>query len=282
MEVKMAEIGSGQGQGVVGRLMSSVDVIDLSVDISERHPAWYIFDPAFRAELHVTYDSPPSPALPHGGGGFFSRTLTGEEHLGTHFDAPAHIIPPPHSGLPNAGPAGLLTTERIPFEQFHGPAAVIDCTGFLDQAKGGMSPRVPPAHIEAWEAVHGPLAATDRVLLRTGYSDAYYRAYPEGRRYMHTPIVDKTEPGWPAPADETLELLASRGVRLVGTDGSGMGPVEGDYSAHVAGLRHGMIFVEKLIGLERLPLRGAWFFFMPIKVIGGGAAPGRAFALVAR
>src|SRR4051794_6446737 len=120
--------------GALARFMSGTSVVDLSVDISEVHPAWYIFDPAYRAELHVTYDSPPSPALPFGGGGFFSRTLTGEEPLGTHFDAPAHIIPPPDSGLPHAGPAGLLTTERIPFQQFHGPAVVIDCTSFLDQA----------------------------------------------------------------------------------------------------------------------------------------------------
>lgn len=262
--------------------MAGMELIDLSVDISESHPAWYIYDPAYRAELHVTYDSPPSPTLPFGGGGFFSRTLTGEEHLGTHFDAPAHVIPPPDSGQPDAGPAGDLTTDRVPFDRFHGPALVIDCTSFLDQAPGGVSPVIPKEHLISWEAVHGRIEPRSCVLLRTDYTDRYYRPYPEGRRFMHDPIVLKNVPGWPAPAVDALDWLGARGVALVGTDGSGMGPVEGDHAAHVAGLKHGILYVEKLVGLSQLAPRGAYFIFLPIKVVGGGAAPGRAVALVSR
>ena len=34
--------------------LTGMEVIDLSVDISEVHPASYIYDPAYRADVHVT------------------------------------------------------------------------------------------------------------------------------------------------------------------------------------------------------------------------------------
>jgi kynurenine formamidase len=47
-------------------------------------------------------------------------------------------------------------------------------------------------------------------------------------------------------------------------------------------LRTGTVFVECLTGLERIPPRGAWFCFLPIKIEGGTGAPGRAVAILAK
>jgi kynurenine formamidase len=282
MDDAVGPVGTAGAGPSAARSIGALRVLDLSVDISEAHPAWYVYDPPYRADFHVTYDAPPSHSLPFGGGGYFSRTLTGEEHLGTHYDVPAHVIPGPASGLPNAGPAGELTTDKVALDRLHGPGLVVDCTGYLDNAPNGRSPVIPRSHLEAWEQAHGPIEAGSCVLLRTDYTDRYYRPYPEGRRFMYEPVVAKSAPGWPAPSEDALEWLASKGVGLVGIDGSGIGPVEGDYGVHVAGLKHGMVFVEKLIGLGELPPRGSYFIFLPIKVIGGGAAPGRAIAFVSR
>jgi kynurenine formamidase len=41
-----------------------------------------------------------------------------------------------------------------------------------------------------------------------------------------------------------------------------------------------MMYVELLANLAKLPPRGAFFIFLPIKIAGGSAGPGRAIALV--
>jgi kynurenine formamidase len=41
-----------------------------------------------------------------------------------------------------------------------------------------------------------------------------------------------------------------------------------------------MVFVEALTGLDRLPPRGAWFPFLPLNLVHGTGAPGRALAVV--
>jgi kynurenine formamidase len=41
-----------------------------------------------------------------------------------------------------------------------------------------------------------------------------------------------------------------------------------------------MVFVEDLAGLDRLPPRGAWFVFLPLNLVDGTGAPGRALAVL--
>ncbi len=41
-----------------------------------------------------------------------------------------------------------------------------------------------------------------------------------------------------------------------------------------------MLFLELLANLRRLPPRGALFIFLPLKIEGGSAGPGRAIALL--
>src|SRR5207248_4545223 len=54
-----------------------------------------------------------------------SDILAIDENTGTQFDAPAHSIPPPDTRFPNAGPAGLITGDRVPAWQFVGEACVL-------------------------------------------------------------------------------------------------------------------------------------------------------------
>ena len=41
-----------------------------------------------------------------------------------------------------------------------------------------------------------------------------------------------------------------------------------------------MAFVEGLAGLRRLPPRGAFFLFLPIRLVNGTGGPGRALAVL--
>jgi isatin hydrolase len=41
-----------------------------------------------------------------------------------------------------------------------------------------------------------------------------------------------------------------------------------------------MRYIEILTNLDELPIRGAYFIFMPIKISGSSGGPGRAMALL--
>jgi kynurenine formamidase len=261
-------------------LLPGRGIVDLSLMLAEDLPCWWPAHMPFQHKVFnwfATVDAEPTPLVSRGP--YQTRWLLMDEHTGTHFDAPTHGVAPPGSGLPGAGPAGAIGNEHVQLEQLMGPAAVVDVGDHVGQAGPGESPLIGPAVIERFEDEHGALAPGDVVLLRSGW-DRHYRSGPAGEAYVRDCAVTRLAPGWPAPAGETIVALAERGVRCVGTDGVSMGAVHDGGPAHDEGLSRGMVFVEGLCSLEQLPVRGAWFVFLPVKVRGGTGGPGRAIALV--
>jgi len=91
------------------------------------------------------------PTATFGRTGRHRDMLVIDEHTGTQWDAPAHFIPPPDSGLPGAGPMGAVTGEKVPAWQFCGEACVIDLTAHRDEAAPGESFLIGPEHVREWE-----------------------------------------------------------------------------------------------------------------------------------
>jgi kynurenine formamidase len=242
--------------------------VDLSVLVSNEHPS-YPYGMAFRRTPWANY----STQWP-----YHSNMWVLDEHTGTHFDAPVHFVPPPDSGLPNAGPAGATTSEKVPLDQFRGPARIIDVRDRLHQAPNGASPMVPPQALLAHEDLYGPVHAGDVVVLWTGW-DRFWQRGSAGKGYFVDVYADRT-PGWTSPSVEFTELLVERGVRALATDAASIGSVDDGARTHLAGLRHGMTFVEGLTNLEQVPAVGAYFLFLPVRVEGGSGGPGRAVALI--
>jgi hypothetical protein len=60
----------------------------------------------------------------------------------------------------------------------------------------------------------------------------------------------------------------------MGTGGLSIGPAGNGAPPHLAGLSHGMVFVEALSGLAAVAARGAWFLFLPVRLAGGAAVRG--------
>ena len=81
-------------------------------------------------------------------------------------------------------------------------------------------------------------------------------------------------------ASPRLQLLLDRGVTTIGLDGVSVGAAHDGVPPHVFGLGRGMMYVELLANLSRCRRAGAFFIFLPIKIKGGSAGPGRAIALV--
>ena len=268
-------------QDSISELLRSSEIVDLSVTVSETLPAHWGANPAFQrwtynwfSPIRNAYGQVISPSEAP----YYGQRYIIDEHTGTQVDFPAHIIPPPESNLPFAAEIGKLTGDKYPLEHLVGTAVVIDVTSLLDKAKPGTSPHITVEILKEWEKKHGPIQKGNVVLFYSGYTDRYYKPFPEGKRLTFDPVVAKSAPGWPAPLPDVMEYLHTKEVIHLGTDGPSMGPTDAGLESHVAGLKYGMSWEEMLVNLHRLPARGAFYIALPIKVADQSGSPTRAIA----
>lgn len=255
-------------------------VVDLSVTLDDALPCAWPGHVSFQHKVHNWYESvEQGPQRIRSRSAYYTCWITVDEHAGTHFDAPPHFIPPPQSGLPHANEWGAQHGDKVPLDELQGPAVVVDVRPLLSQGQPGTSPLIEPAFLAGWEERFGAFASGETVLLYTGW-DRYHTREPEGRKYVDGPILFGDEPGWPAPSAEAVRYLYDRGIRLLGTDAPSIGAAHEGASMHYAGLERGMRYVESLARLDQLPVRGAYFIFMPLKVAHSSGACGRAMAFV--
>ena len=246
-------------------------VIDLSLLVAPEYPVTWPTMPIYQFN-HYLRIGPVSA--------YNVDILTMDPNTGTQIDVPPHSIPRPGLDLPNAGPLGLAFMDQIPAWQFAGEACVIDVRELRDKGANGHSSLVLKKHILAWEKKHRPLRFGDVVLFYSGYSDAYFKTFPAGRRFVADPIQGVT-PAWPDPAPEAMDYIGSRGVMAAGTDSPSMGPFP-DLAepTHYAGLKHGMLWTESGTGYGQLPPTGAFYCMLGTKLVDSPTAAARAFAIV--
>lgn len=243
-----------------GKPLAASAVKDLSLLVAPELPCVW---PVGMTQHLVT------PSRTFGPGPYHRDLIVIDEHTGTQWDAPAHFVPPPGSGLPGAGPNGTITGEKVPAWQFCGEACVIDIREHLNEAPDGSSYLIAPAIVKDWEQRHRPLTFGDVVLFRSDYSDQYYRPFPAGERFVVTALRQET-PGWPAPTPETMQYLADKGVMTLGLDGASMGPLPNlAVATHQAGGSRGLIWTECATNLGSLPTTGAFTAILAAKHAGG-------------
>lgn len=261
------------GEGRAGDPGSPPAVADLSLSVATELPCVW---PVGMTPLAVV------PTATFGRTGRHRDMLVIDEHTGTQWDAPAHFVPPPGSGLEGAGPMGAITGEKVPAWQFCGEACVIDLTKHRDDAAPGESFLIGPEHVREWELTHRPVGPGDVVCFRTDYSDAFYKPFPAGERFVAAPLR-KSAPGWAAPKPETMTYLADRGVTTLAIDSPSMGPLPSLAAAtHRAGSNRGMVWVECATNLGSLPATGAFIAMLPAKHAGGSGGECRLLAVTER
>ena len=246
--------------------------VDLSLLVAPGYPCTW---PTGFPRFHIT------PYLRIGSeSAYNSEILQIDGNTGTQLDVPPHSVPRPSTKLPNAGPLGLETTDKTPAWKLVGEAVVVDVSELLDTAPLGQSSLIQKSHLVAWEKKHRPFRAGDVVLLRSGYSDKYYLPLPAGRRFLATPLEQKS-PGWPDPHPDAMAYLADRNVTAVGTDSPSIGPIgELAEPTHFAGLKHGLVFTEGATQLGQLPVTGAFYCMLTPRHADGPYAEGRALGIV--
>lgn len=247
--------------------------VDCSLLVAAEYPVTWPSHPFPRFQLiHEQTIGARSP--------FNIDVLLIDGNTGTQMDVPPHSVVRPELKREKSGPFGLAWTDRIEAWQFGGEACVVDVRELLDQAPNGVSPLVMPSHIERFEQQHRKLRFGDVVLFRSDYSDAYYRPFPDGHRFI-ADVVDRKAPGYPDPGPETMEFLATRGVMTLGTDSASMGPMPNlAEPTHYAGLRHGMIWTEGATNLGKLPPTGAFYCMLGPRHALGPYGETRAIAVV--
>lgn len=243
-------------------------IIDLSVPLSVDYPCGWPGHAPFTVEGHWFEDH----QIPYA-----HQVIAMDEHTGTHFDAPAHFIPPAGSAFYN-GPGRHVTSDEVPLEAFTGPARVIDARASKSETPG-ESPWIDPSYVDRAVEQHGQLRPGDVVLFHTGWSDSHYVEGEAGSAFVADPLAGRGE-AWPAPSAETIHRVADAGVAAIGVDTPTLGAIQDSFGPHLAALERGLVVVEELVRLGELPPVGALFIFLPLKLVGGSGAPGRAVGIL--
>ncbi len=173
--------------------------------------------------------------------GYNEHWLSLAAHTGTHIDAPAHVI------------EGGRTLDLMPLQRFSGQGVTIDCTG-VDTLSLPFLKR------------YGPLPDdTDFLLFYTGWqdkwgTDSYFSGFP---------LLTPEAAGW-------LSQLSLSGIGFDTPSADATDSVDLPIHKQLAG--RGLLLIENLTHLERIPSTGFTFFCMPLFISHSDGSPVRAFA----
>jgi len=287
------------GNPLAQRLIESArkkNVVDLSVVLHANSPVWW---PGSGVGNHrhpyLKVFLMANPAL-----GWFHETHLLDSHTGTHLVPPAYALP--RKGFDNRqyapevqdwlaayetkyGPRGTsdLTADKVPVSQTCGPARVIDVRHLIgtSERKGWpASPEITVADIQKYEANEGELKPGEVAIFHSGYSDRFFKPFPQGNACLADPLNGKAK-GWPAPGPDAVLYLAAKGIRCLATDGPTLGGVEPKRAlwTYWAMGTKGLVGVEYLMKVEAIRDRRAYFLFAAVKIRDSHGGPGRAIAL---
>lgn len=182
----------------------------------------------------------------HGQAAWRSSRLELGCHVGTHVDAPSHFL------------AGAPGVDELTPERFCGPARVVR----PPRAAGGAA---APGPLDAGVLDGVDLGGVDFVLFDTGWArhwgqPAYYADWP----WLSAPLAAR---------------LAAAGLKGVGLDTPSLDGRTGRH-AHDLFAAAGMVNLENLANLDRLPQSGSFLVALPLPLAGAEASPVRAVALL--
>lgn len=200
--------------------------------------------------------------------GFYYEAFTycAAEHGGTHLDAPVHFA------------KGKWATDEIPLDNLIGEAIVIDVT---DSSLKNADYLISIEDIELWEKKNNSIPDNAVLLFRTGYG----KFYPDAKKYLgtdergagavsklHFPSIHPEAAAW---------LIKNRKIKSVGIDVASV-----DYGQSKDFKTHQIIYGQNIPGFEnvanmdKLPVKGAYIFALPMKIKGGSGGPLRIIAWV--
>jgi len=206
-----------------------MEIFDLSHKLNNQTPVFPgTAKPTFESAATIDKD------------GYRETHFNFESHLGTHIDAPAHIL---ETGQ---------TLDQLPVSAFTGKAIIIEIpanTKYID--KSSLFP------------FQEKLAETDFVLFKTGWC----KKWGSNEYFSNFPVL----------AEEAANWLISFNLKGIGFDAISADPVESSVlSIHHIILRNGCIIIENLNFPEKLKTNEGEFSCFPLPYENADGSPVRA------
>ncbi len=177
--------------------------------------------------------------------GFAEKLLSIYSHIGTHIDAPGHIL------------AGAATLDELAVGHFLGPGLVLD----ISTKKG--------AHIEIGEVKKYERLFPDVefILFHSGWA----KHWGDPGYFAGFPVLSQDAARWLTKFD-----LKGIGVDMISVDGVDSRTLD----VHKIFFEKGMVVVENLAGLETLIGKKFIFSCLPLKIASADGSPVRAVAII--
>jgi arylformamidase len=167
--------------------------------------------------------------------------LSMSTHNGTHADAPFHFD----------GKGAAINSVAL--ENYIGPAIVLDLAGKFSLTQRFIT-------VADLEPARPQIAETGRVLLKTN-------CFPDPTRF----------PDWiPVLKPEAIAWLSEMRVILLGVDVPSVDPIEAKILANHHAFAAGKIAIIESLDLSEIEAGVYQFAALPLKIVGGDAAPVRA------
>jgi len=176
--------------------------------------------------------------------GYAERKVTLLTHIGTHIDAPAHILP------------NSLTLDRIPLDCFFGNASVIDLSTVPN----------PEITVDDLEKKENLFKTGEFILLHFGWS----RFWGQDRYFGNFPTLTMEAALW----------ICSFNLKGIGIDAISFDKIDSTTIPIHKVLLERMLLIENLTNLHLLPETGFFFSGFPLKIENADGFPVRAAAII--
>jgi len=189
------------------------------------------------------------------------------EHGGTHADAPLHFA------------KDGRTIDQIPLTDWIGQAVKIDAR---PQCAHNRDYLLSVADIQNWEKKYGRIPAGAWVIMYTGIGTQFY---PDPKRVLGTDkkgLSAIAELSFPAFSRESAEFLTkSRNIKGIAIDTPSIDYGKSqDFWVHRIICGADKLGLENIANLDKLPIKGATLYVIPMSIKGATGAPARVFAIL--
>ncbi|MEM1244535.1 MAG: cyclase family protein [Pseudomonadota bacterium] len=182
------------------------------------------------------------------------------EGIGTHIDAPCHVV---ENGI---------SIDQLPLNSLIAPGAMIDISAKVKQNPDCL---LQKQDIQDWEKLNQRQLNDLIVLIYTGW-DEYWLQESQYRNMdshgvMHFPGISKA----------AAHYLSEKKIKGIGIDTLSLDAgISTEYPAHHIFLSQGIYQIENLTNLRNLPAHSFLVIALPTKIFKGPEASARVIALV--
>jgi kynurenine formamidase len=197
---------------------------------------------------------------------YASNEYSASEHGGTHADAPIHFAE--HG----------RTIDQIPLEEWIGPAVKIDVTAKCENDRDYL---LSVDDITDWEEQNGQIPDGAWVIMYTGIDTKFY---PDKLKVLGTEKIGEEalpELSFPGYSPESIEFLVNeRNLTGIAIDTPSIDYGKSkDFRVHQILFAADKLALENIANLDKLPVKGATLYVIPMLIKDGTGAPARVFAI---